>query len=84
MSYYASLAFNLRLRRIPESKILEILREVRDLSQESGQEPEPQFGPASVYAERFPKGTARSLPTRLAIGCLALAIAETGHPSALE
>ncbi|MEU8387497.1 hypothetical protein [Micromonospora sp. NPDC048843] len=77
MSYYGSLAFNLRLRRVPEPKIVEVLREVRALSQESGQEPEQQFGPAATYAEKFPKGTVRSLPTRLAIGCLAIAIAIT-------
>lgn len=77
MSYYGSLAFYLRLRRIAEPKIVEILREVRELSRASGQAPEQQFGPAGAYAEKFPKGTVRSLPTRLAIGCLVIAIAIT-------
>ncbi len=75
MNYYASLAFQLRLRKLPEERIAEILQEVRDLSRESGQNPDDQFGPPTTYAEQFPMGNVRSRATRIAIAVLAVAIA---------
>ena len=78
MSYYNDLAFQLRCRRVPEAQIVEALREVRDLCEQSGQEPREQFGAASAYAEQFPEGTVRTRATRLAIvvltvGCAVMA-----------
>ncbi|WP_018218099.1 hypothetical protein [Salinispora vitiensis] len=77
MSYYANLAFQLRLRRLPEPQIAEILREVRRRSDDSGQEPAHQFGSPGAYAAQFPKGKIRSLPTRTAIATIGLAAAVT-------
>ena len=67
MSYYNSLAFHMRLRKVPESRVTEILQEVQELSLQSGQDPEQQFGPASTYAQQFPAGPKRSIATRIAI-----------------
>lgn len=78
MSYYNDLAFQLRLRQVPEPQIAETLREVRNLSEESGQDPQEQFGPASTYAEQFPKGEKRSRAMRIAIAILAATIAIEG------
>jgi hypothetical protein len=73
VGYYGSLAFSLRLRGISESRIVEIMREVRDSSREAGQEPAQRFGPAEAYAAHFPKGNDRSVPTRVAIGVVVVA-----------
>ena len=60
MSYYHDLAFRLRLRRLPEAQIGEILHEVQDLCEQAEQEPKEQFGPAAAYAGQFPTGTTMS------------------------
>ena len=75
MSYYNSLAFHLRLRKLSEPEIAEILREVKDLSLQSSQDPEQQFGPASKYAAQFPVGPKRSRATRIAIALLSIGFA---------
>jgi fatty acid desaturase len=75
VSYYQDLAFSLRCRRVPEARVEEALREVRDLCEQSGQEPREQFGPASDYAEQFPEGSVRSPATRLAVVVLMVATA---------
>lgn len=75
MSYYNSLAFHLRLRKVPESTVAEVLQEVQELSLQSGQDPEQQFGPASTYAEQFPAGQSWSRPTRIATALLGISVA---------
>jgi hypothetical protein len=75
MSYYHSLAFYLRLRRVPESKIAEILHDVRELSQQSGEDPAQQFGPAATYAQQVPAGRVRSGATRIAIAIFTIGLA---------
>ncbi|MGL5865254.1 MAG: hypothetical protein ACRCYX_05175 [Dermatophilaceae bacterium] len=67
MNYYASLAFHLRIRKLPEKQVGEIVQGACYLSRGSDQSPEEQFGPASTYAEQFPMGTTTSQPTRIAV-----------------
>lgn len=80
-SYYRSLASWLRGRRIPEGRLTEILREVRDAEASSGQPAKEIFGTAMEYAENFDKGRATStgravmhLGGVLALGWLLLAL----------
>jgi hypothetical protein len=51
--YYRALAFNLRLRQLPEAEVARILEEVRELSVECGSTPQAEFGSAQDYAEQF-------------------------------
>lgn len=53
INYYRTLAFHLRLRQLPETRVAQILQEVRELSLASGSAPEAEFGPAQEYAEQF-------------------------------
>lgn len=73
MNYYQELTFSLRMRQLPEARIVDILQEVQDLSEQSGQSPQNQFGRASTYAESFPKGKTRSRAMKIAIAILGVA-----------
>ncbi|WP_454117637.1 hypothetical protein [Microbacterium lacticum] len=53
MSYYADLAAALRARKLTEGQVLDVLRTVREASENSGDAPEAEFGPAARYAENF-------------------------------
>ncbi len=53
VGYYRALAFNLRLRHLPEAEVARILEEVRELSRACGSTPQTEFGPAADYAEQF-------------------------------
>lgn len=75
MSYYNRLAYNLRLRRVAEPRVREILLEVSALSQESDQSPQEQFGPADDYAEQFPRGEKRPVASRVGIALLVVCLA---------
>ena len=75
MSYYHDLAFQLRLRRLPEAQIVEILYEVQDLCEQAEQEPKEQFGPAAAYAGQVPKGTTMSSVNKAANVVLLVTVA---------
>ena len=66
------------MRQLPERKIGEILQEVQELSQDSNQDAESQFGPPAVYAGQFARGESRSRATRTAIMILTAGIAILG------
>jgi hypothetical protein len=63
MTYERDLAFNLRIRGIPEHEIAEILEEVRTHEAATGTPAKDEFGAAQVYAKQFPKGKSRSRGT---------------------
>jgi hypothetical protein len=53
VGYYRALAFNLRLRHLPEAEVARILEEARELSWACGSTPQAEFGSAQEYAEQF-------------------------------
>ncbi|MCA2215427.1 hypothetical protein [Jidongwangia harbinensis] len=53
IGYYRTLAFNLRLRHLPEAEVARILEEARELSWACGSTPQAEFGSAQDYAEQF-------------------------------
>jgi hypothetical protein len=55
VNYYRALAFHLRTRNLPEERIAEILTEVQDVANQSGQPAEAEFGRPSELAESYPK-----------------------------
>ena len=67
--YYRDLSMELRMRKVPETRIAEILREVNEHSSVSGQPPEEEFGPAMDYAKSFPeqKGQTVSMKAFMAV-----------------
>lgn len=65
MSYYNELCYYLRQRRLPEDRIADILGDVADAAGESGGGAEQEFGPPQKYAESFPKGSSRSLGSKV-------------------
>lgn len=76
MSYYHDLAFHLRLRQLPESEVVRVLQDVRELSVASGTSPDVEFGPADEYAASFPKGRQRiDLSLCLFVACVLTALA---------
>lgn len=75
MSYYHSLAFQLRLRHLPEGEVARVLQDVRELSVASGTSPDVEFGPAEQYAASFPAGRQRfDLPLCVFLACLLAAL----------
>jgi hypothetical protein len=53
LGYYRALAFNLRLRRLPEAEVTRILEDARELSGACRSTPQAEFGSARDYAEQF-------------------------------
>jgi hypothetical protein len=66
---------HLRMRRLPEKQIVDVLRSVDDLARESGRAPQEQFGPAAPYAGSFPKGSTSSTARRVALSIVTVALA---------
>jgi len=60
MSYERHLAFNLRIRGLPEDEIAEALDEVRAHAAATGSPAEDEFGSAQMYAQQFPQRKRRS------------------------
>lgn len=60
MNYERDLAFNLRIRGLPEDEIAETLDEVRAHEVASGTPARDEFGTAQEYAKQFPKKKRRS------------------------
>ncbi|PNI09456.1 hypothetical protein CXX84_04120 [Arthrobacter sp. AFG7.2] len=75
MSYERNLAFNLRVRGLPESEIAEVLDEVRAHQAASGSSAAAEFGPAEEYAKQFPKGKRRTAGKTITSVGAALALA---------
>jgi len=65
MTYERDLAFNLRIRGIPECEIAEIVAEVRAHEAATGTPAKDEFGAAQEYAKQFPKGKSRSRGTAI-------------------
>jgi hypothetical protein len=74
MSYDRDLAFNLRIRGLPEDEIAEALAEVRAHAATAGSPAEDEFGTAQQYARQFPKQKARSRGHAIAMVGAGLAI----------
>ena len=83
MSYYQSLAFQLRLRSLPEDRIAEILTDVSGVASDSGRPPRDEFGDPQTYAQKFPRGHQRSPGGRvLLIGAVLSAVALVANVNA--
>ena len=74
MNYYKELAFHLRTTRVAENRVREILEEVRDHAEESGNSPESDFGTAKDYALKFSGSAPRPLGGRILLIGVSLAI----------
>ncbi|MDR7082714.1 putative nucleic acid-binding Zn ribbon protein [Arthrobacter ginsengisoli] len=60
MSYERNLTFNLRLRGLSETEIVEVLDEVRAHEAAAGTPAEEDFGTAQEYAQQFTKKKRRT------------------------
>jgi hypothetical protein len=74
MSYERDLAFNLRIRGLPEDEIAETLDEVRAHAAANGSPAEDEFGSPQEYAKQFPKQKTRSRGYAIAMVGAVLAI----------
>ena len=75
MSYEHDLAFNLRLRGIPEPQIAEAVEEVRVHTHSTGQSAEDEFGSTDEYAQTFPQQKTHTRGRRAVLAGKILAIA---------
>jgi Flp pilus assembly protein TadB len=75
MTYERDLAFNLRLRGVPESQVAEAIEEVRAHTASADSSPEAEFGTAQEYAASFPAVKRRSQGQRVIAVAVLLAIA---------
>jgi hypothetical protein len=66
LEYFKTLAMGLRLRKLSEDQVADVLRELQSHLQETGQRPEEAFGSPREYAARFPKGNTVSPGTKVA------------------
>ena len=71
MSYERDLAFNLRIRGLPEDEIAETLDEVRAHAAANGSPAEDEFGSPQEYAKQFPsrKRAHAATPSRWSERC---------------
>ncbi|MBB5748730.1 hypothetical protein [Micrococcus sp. TA1] len=75
MTYERDLAFNLRLRGVPEAQVAEAIEEVRAHTASDDSSPEAEFGTAQEYAASFPAVKRRSQGQRVIAVTVLLAIA---------
>jgi hypothetical protein len=69
MTFYNDLAFRLRMRRLPEDEVAQVMLTVRQHELASGENAAEAFPDVGAYAEQFPRGTYRS-PVDRAIALL--------------
>lgn len=74
MTYEKDLAFNLRIRGMSESQIVEVISEVRAHAA-NGVSAESEFGSPEEYASSFPKGKRRTRGARVIAMAVIVAIA---------
>lgn len=75
MSYERELAFNLRLRGVPETRVAAAIEEVRAHAASADTSAEAEFGTAEEYAASFPEGKRRSRGRRVIAVAVLLATA---------
>ena len=74
MTYEKDLAFNLRIRGMSESQIIEVISEVRAHAA-NGVSAESEFGTPEEYASSFPKSKRRTRGVRVVTAAVIIAIA---------
>jgi hypothetical protein len=75
MSYERNLTFNLRIRGLSESEIMDIVADVQAHQVATGTPAAAEFGPADEYAKQFPRKKRRTPGRAITAAGLALAIA---------